>query len=225
MASSENSVVSEQDVTNLAPNMNTLEGKKINEQSKTPAKKQRTTRKKTTTTTNKQQKTTVVPSSKNTNKPLMVSEILALANKESSHAGALKILNDNDSTILRYVLQAAYDKNVISLLPDGEPPFTPEHDHKLVDLSYYQKQFFMFFKHGPGEKMSVLEREQMFIRMLETLKEDESRVLVAAKDQRMQLLYKKLTPQLIKKFFDGKVNIQIDSKETRQNRQETAKNG
>ena len=136
-----------------------------------------------------------------------IHEILTEANSKTAKADKLKVLEENDSRMLRYILQASYDKNVICLLPDGEPPYTPVDKEQQTTLHSIEKDFPKLFKNGPMTGQPLTKVEFMFIGMLAGLKPEEAKVLVLAKDQRLNSMYKKITKPLVKEFLSSTVDI------------------
>jgi hypothetical protein len=98
-----------------------------------------------------------------------VFEILEEAAKAPSRVEKQQVLQDNNCLALRDIIKGAYDDSIqFSLLPKGEPPFTPaeEPTASLMDKS---KTLRYFVKGGPGEKLPAAKREAMFIELLESI--------------------------------------------------------
>lgn len=138
---------------------------------------------------------------------MRIYEILDAVNHEKDPNEKIKILQNNDSRGLRYVLQAAYDNNVISLLPEGEPPFTPnKNPDTAVDINDIADQLTQFFKFGPIIK-SAIKRENKFISLLSAVHPRDADVLVRMKDRKIQNRYKGVTKVAVAAFLSDTVKI------------------
>jgi len=133
--------------------------------------------------------------------------VLTEANEKDSVEERIQVLQENDSKVLRFVLQMAFDDNVQTLLPDGEPPFNPVPKQDQVTLHAMESKLPSLFKYGPMSKAPATKVEMFFIDMLSKLKKEEANLLVYAKDKRLNVLFKKLTKNVVKKFFGDSVNI------------------
>lgn len=136
-----------------------------------------------------------------------IPDILKEANAKPSNEAKLEILQENDSKMLRYLLQASYDNNVQTLLPDGEPPYTPLPKDQQVTLYELEQDFPKIFKNGPMSKAPLTKIELMFIGMLSRLPQDEGKVLILAKDKRLESQYKRIRKPLVSEFLASTVKI------------------
>ena len=104
----------------------------------------------------------------------------------------------------RDVLRINFDQDVVSLLPEGEPPYTKDdapHGHEYQILHKGYRMFQYFFKGGKGSMLQPMKRETMFVNLLETLHAEEAELLVLAKDRKLK--YKGITKKLIKDALPG----------------------
>lgn len=136
-----------------------------------------------------------------------ISEVLDSVNKKNLKDEKMKVLKDNDSKALRFVLQAGYDDNVQTLLPDGEPPFNPVDEKEQVTLHELADDIPKLFKYGPLHNAPGTKVEMLFMKMLSSIQKDEAVVLVLMKDKMLQSHYKKLTKSLVKEFLSDKLTI------------------
>lgn len=134
-------------------------------------------------------------------------EVLEEVNAKTANADKLEVLKENDSKALRYVLQAAFDDNVQTLLPDGEPPFNPIEESKQVTLHELVNDIPKLFKFGPMHRAPATKVEFLFMKMLANLQKKEAMVLVKMKDKNIQNMYKKITKPLVKEFLKDRVDI------------------
>lgn len=136
-----------------------------------------------------------------------IHQILKEVDSKVSKEEKLNVLRENDSRTLRYILQGAYDKNVQSLLPDGEPPYNTVDKKDQNDLYYYETDLPKLFKNGPMQSQPMTKVEMFFIGMLSKLSSEEAKILVLMKDQRLNSVYKKITKPVVKEFLADTVTI------------------
>ena len=122
---------------------------------------------------------------------LLISEILQKAHNAKTKAEKIKILQEHESAALKSVLIINYDDSVISLLPEGAPPFNKNEapaGTEHTKLEHEARLLHHFFK--GGSNISGMKREQMFIQLLEGLHPDEAEVVIKAKDKELGKRYK-----------------------------------
>lgn len=122
---------------------------------------------------------------------LLISEVLQKAHNAKTKAEKIKILRDNVSQALKSILIINYDESIVSLLPEGEPPFTKNEapagtEHTRIE--HEARILHHFFK--GGSNLSQIKRENMFIQLLEGLHPDEAEVIIKAKDKQLGKRYK-----------------------------------
>jgi|TARA_B100001287_G_C22544808_1_gene463918 hypothetical protein len=136
----------------------------------------------------------------------LLPEILKEANKLATREERIEFLRQNDSPALRDIIRIAFDKDVVSMLPEGAPPYTPDDAPEGYAPSSLYKKFreFRFYFKGPvAEGLKPLKREEMFVKLLESIHSSEAELLVRAKDR---ILHKKLmgiTRKLCQDAFPG----------------------
>lgn len=132
----------------------------------------------------------------------LISEVLRKANNAKTKEEKKKILLENNTQVLRSLFIWNFDESVVSMLPEGEVPFTtnpaPEGtDHLLLENE--GKKMFHFVKGGSNITQS--KREQIFLGMLESLHPDEAEVLCLVKDKNLQKKYTRISKTLIQETF------------------------
>jgi len=138
----------------------------------------------------------------NSNTRLLISEILRKVSNAKTKAEKIKLLREHNSAALRQLLIINFDDSVISLLPEGDVPYTPNDapvgtDHSRLESEY--RGLYRFFKGGaklPGSK-----RESMFIQLLEGLSAEEAELLCLVKDGKLSSNYKRITKAVISEAF------------------------
>lgn len=116
----------------------------------------------------------------------------------------INILKENSSPALKAVLGYTYDPNVKWLLPEGVPPYQnlkDDYDDSDIPLSNHIKKFYLFVD-GPTDtqkNLSQVKRETIFVQTLETLEENEAKILIGMKDRKLP--YKGVTRKLVAEAF------------------------
>lgn len=133
---------------------------------------------------------------------LLIPEILKKASKQKNRDARIKVLKENESWALKDTLRVLFDEDIISLLPEGVPPYTADdapEGHSKSTLYKQHKQFRYFFK--GGAKIPQFKREKMFIDLLESVHSTEAELMVKAKDKENP--YRHLNKTLINDAFPG----------------------
>lgn len=93
---------------------------------------------------------------------------------------------------LRIIFEHAFIPEKKWLLPDGEPPYkNADEPLGMTPTNLYTelRRFYVFCR----ADLKQLQREQMFVGLLEGIHADEAKMLIAVKDQKLTKLYPKLT--------------------------------
>ena len=96
-----------------------------------------------------------------------------------------------------------FDETVISLLPPGDVPYSPNDAPEGTEHTLLEKEARLlhhFFK--GGSNVSQVKRENMFIQMLEGLNQGEAEVLILAKDRKLGKRWK-ITKACVSEAFPG----------------------
>jgi hypothetical protein len=139
----------------------------------------------------------------NSNPRLLLSEILRKVSNAKTKAEKISLLRKHNSTALRQLLIINFDESILSMLPEGDVPYTPNDapvgtDHSRLEQEY--RGLYRFFK-GGQDKLPALKRESMFVQLLEGLSEEEAELMVLVKDGRMNEKYKRLTKAVVSEAF------------------------
>jgi hypothetical protein len=166
----------------------------------------------TQTPTKTKPKTTVKPVNLPSN-PFQ-HEILELACSQRTRAKKIEILQKYQNNALVALFIWNYDESVVSLIPQGEVPYSAagdmtsgndtlsaaiekQIDDKMVDalggnqrttLRNEADKFYMFIK-GGNDSLSSIRRETIFIQLLEGLHPKEAQILCLVKDKRLTDVY------------------------------------
>ena len=132
---------------------------------------------------------------------LLLNEVLQKVSNAKTKAQKIKLLRELNSPALRSILIANFDESVVSMLPDGEVPYTPndapeETEHTILNHEY--RKLYLFFKGGAN--ISQTRRENLFIQLLEGLHKGEAEVLCLMKDKKLGKRWK-ITKQCVEEAF------------------------
>lgn len=110
---------------------------------------------------------------------LSMSEVLSELPKKKTKADKVAWLRENDNVPFRNVLRLIYDESIEFLLPDTAPPWN---ENKLEDeaktmLYREARRLKIFFKGGGYDNMKPIKREQLFIKLLEDIDNDDAKLL------------------------------------------------
>jgi hypothetical protein len=117
-----------------------------------------------------------------------LTEILSAMNADPKNLDKFK----DRIPALKIIFEYAYLPEKKWLLPDGEPPYkTSAEPLGMTPTNLYTelRRFYVFCR----PDLKQLQREQMFVGLMEGIHEDEARMLIAIKDQKLNKLYPKLT--------------------------------
>ena len=139
----------------------------------------------------------------NSNPRLLISEILRKVSNAKTKKEKVDLLRKHNSTALRQLLIINFDESIVSMMPEGDVPYTPNDapvgtDHTRLESEY--RGLYRFFK-GGQDNLPSLKRESMFVQLLEGLSAEEAELLVLAKDGRINEKYKRLTKAVVSEAF------------------------
>jgi len=139
----------------------------------------------------------------NSNPRLLLSEILRKVSNAKTKKEKIDLLRKHNSVALRQMLIINFDESIVSMMPEGDVPYTPNDapvgtDHTRLESEY--RGLYRFFK-GGQDNLPSLKRESMFVQLLEGLSAEEAELLVLAKDGRINEKYKRLTKAVVSEAF------------------------
>ena len=139
----------------------------------------------------------------NSNPRLLISEILRKVSNAKTKKEKGDLLKKHNSPALRQLMVINFDESIISELPEGDVPYTPNDapvgtDHTRLEQEY--RGLYRFFK-GGDPRIKSLKRETMFVQLLEGLSAEEAELLVLCKDGRLNEKYKRITKAVVSEAF------------------------
>ena len=139
----------------------------------------------------------------NSNSRLLLSEILRKVSNAKTKAEKIALLQKHNSAALRQILIINFDDSVVSVMPEGDVPYTPNEapvgtDHSRLEHEY--RGLYRFFK-GGDNRLKNLKREQMFVQLLEGLSAEEAELIVLVKVGKINTKYKSITKAVVAEAF------------------------
>ena len=139
----------------------------------------------------------------NSNTRLLISEVLRKVSNAKTKKEKIELLRKHNSSALRQLLIWNFDESVVSMIPEGDVPYTPNDapvgtDHTRLETEY--RGFYRFVK-GGQDKLPSLKRETMFVQLLEGLSAEEAELLCLVKDGKLNDKYKRITKAVISEAF------------------------
>ena len=113
-------------------------------------------------------------------------EVLQKVSNAKTKKEKIKLLQEYNTNALRMLLIINFDDSVVSMLPPGNVPYTPNEAPEGTEHTILEKEARLlhhFFK--GGSNVSQVKREQMFVQMLEGLNAGEAEALIKAKDKQI----------------------------------------
>ena len=117
---------------------------------------------------------------------LLMHEVLQKVSNAKTKKEKIALLGKFNTPALRMLFIINFDESVVSLLPPGNVPYTPNEAPEGTEHTMLEKEARLlhhFFK--CGSNVSQNKRESMFIQMLEGLSSGEAEVLCLAKDKKI----------------------------------------
>jgi len=108
-----------------------------------------------------------------------MSEVLSELQKKKTKADKVAWLRENENAPFRNVLRLIYDESIEFLLPDTAPPWSENkfEDEAKTMLYREARRLKIFIKGGGYDDMKSIKREQLFIKLLEDIDNDDAKLL------------------------------------------------
>jgi hypothetical protein len=111
-------------------------------------------------------------------------------------------LRKNNHIGLQKFLEMMFDDNIVWLLPEGIPPYTPNH---LIDVEgrlYHELRRLYLFQRGKADNLNQKRREHLFIEILEAVTPADAELLILLKDKKpLKGINKKLVEEAFGVFL------------------------
>ena len=139
----------------------------------------------------------------NSSSRLLLSEVLRKVSNAKTKKEKIDLLRKHNTPALRQLLIWNFDESVVSMVPEGEVPYTPNDapvgtEHTRLEQEY--RGFYRFVK-GGQDRLPSLKRESMFVQLLEGLSAEEAELVCLVKDKKLNTKYKRITKAVISEAF------------------------
>ena len=94
-------------------------------------------------------------------------------------------LRQNDSDVMRIVLQYCYHDQIKWLLPEGDVPYTPNANEDQRNMFFSQARTLYLYVEGGNPNLKQLRREQLFIALLESIDPEDAKLVCSIKDKKL----------------------------------------
>lgn len=130
---------------------------------------------------------------------MMVHELLELISKDKTVVDDLKTNCRFVFDALRTLMYYGYEESVKFVLPDTDPPYTPDNspDGMSPESLIYVVRKGRLEYFTSKKNIQKIRREQIFIQTLERINHKEAKILLAVKDQNLVKLYPSLTAEYL----------------------------
>lgn len=130
-----------------------------------------------------------------------ISWILDFTSKLPNDEERVKCLRANDNNVMRTILNYALNPNIKWIMPEGRPPYTPnEHPHQ-ENVLYSQARKLYLFIEGGAPNVKPIQRERLFIDLLESLDPRDAEMICEIKDKKMP--FENITVELVREAYPG----------------------
>lgn len=130
-----------------------------------------------------------------------IAEILTEANSLKQKRSVVKKLKDNDSFILRTILQGNFSNKIEFPFPPGPPPYR-KNENKVVVTEAQVRKLGLCIKNAKG---SSIGKERIFIDFLEEINQNDAEVFCLMKDKALSTKYEKITKKVVEEAFPNLV--------------------
>lgn len=133
-------------------------------------------------------------------------EFLQLINDAETEKEQIDLLKKWGGTLpLSMILSLNFNTKVNLDLPSGMPPYKRDESINADMMTPLAGQIVRLKSCLDGSGVKKIDRERVFIQVLEQIAAKEGDILCAAKDKELIELYPKITADLVKKVFPGYV--------------------
>ena len=98
----------------------------------------------------------------------------------------VSLLRQYDNETLRYILELAFHPNVGWWLPEGAPPYKPSEVLDSEGRLYQEARTLPLYLSGNRPDIKQVQREMLFIGLLESLHPKDANLLIAVKDKKVE---------------------------------------
>lgn len=138
---------------------------------------------------------------------LSVSDILLKTNNKSNNEERVAYLKHHSNPTLKKILGYCFDPRVEFSLPPGDlPEDSVKFAAKAEDLQgalYNRARMLDHVLKTPLNKTKQIDRERIFLQLLEGIDRDDAELLISIKDKKLPKKYSKVTKKIVAEAFPG----------------------
>jgi hypothetical protein len=136
-----------------------------------------------------------------TNTEKLLHELLEEAQHLPTRAERIELLKKYDGFALRTILQLAHNPKIELDFPEGAPPYKKSETPIGLQQARLKNIIGGLGSCVKGNNVSAVKKEQILIRLLESVDAKDAEIIIAAKDKVLHKLYSKVTENLVEKTF------------------------
>ena len=136
-----------------------------------------------------------------TNKEKLLHELFEEAQNAKTRDERITLFKENDTFVLRTILQLAYNKSIELDFPSGAPPFNANTNPTGLEPVRLKNVIKPLGNCVKGNKIAGFKKEKILISILESIHKKDADIIIAAKDKKLDKLYSKITENLVEKTF------------------------
>jgi len=136
-----------------------------------------------------------------TNKEKLLHELFEEAQNAKTRDERITLFKENDTFVLRTILQLAYNKSIELDFPRGAPPFNANTNPTGLEPVRLKNVIKPLGNCVKGNKIAGFKKEKILISILESIHKKDADIIIAAKDKKLAKLYSKITENLVEKTF------------------------
>ena len=130
------------------------------------------------------------------------SEILQAVSSAKTKKEKIELLQTHRSPALVSLFVWNFDESIVSAIPEGEVPFTPNDSPTVDSQSKLASQYRTLYNYvkGGNDTLKRTRREALFIELLESLHPDEAEIVCLCKDKDLGSKYR-ITHNVVKEAY------------------------
>ena len=136
-----------------------------------------------------------------TNKEKLLHELFEEAQNAKTRDERITLFKENDTFVLRTIIQLAYNKSIELDFPSGAPPFNANTNPTGLEPVRLKNVIKPLGNCVKGNKIAGFKKEKILISILESIHKKDADIIIAAKDKKLAKLYSKITENLVEKTF------------------------
>ena len=136
-----------------------------------------------------------------TNKEKLLHELFEEAQNAKTRDERITLFKENDTFVLRTIIQLAYNKSIELDFPSGAPPFNANTNPTGLEQVRLKNVIKPLGNCVKGNKIAGFKKEKILISILESIHKKDADIIIAAKDKKLAKLYSKITENLVEKTF------------------------